>query len=153
MEKKNKSKKHSLNTVFRIVFFFIIVFYLSCSYEWQHEIQIVNNTADTIGINFSSQSYSSEIEIELIPPHTTITRGSSREEAGFDLFRSNYACAVGDTVELYRNDTLFAKWGGPLQDLPISTHSFYNKNSWEMLGRGKKSEWIAAVFTITEDDF
>jgi hypothetical protein len=156
MEKQHKLMKHFLVIVFKMSFIILITSFLlfSCKRAddaW-NELNVRNATNDTLTLNISKR-YISDVPMyyDLLP--NKIFRLSIDESiSGFDIIRANFGDKQ-DTIEIYRNDTLMVKWGGPLRSLPDSIHSFYNENSWEITNGGQKNKYVIATFTITEDDF
>lgn len=152
--------QHKLIKYFQIMAFnkYIIVFILfltvSCKRAddaW-NEIQIENSTKDTIGLNFRRLGGTPSGFEHKIFPKDKFCYARAVHASDYDLIRDNWG-RNGDTIEIFRNDTLMVKWGAPLRNLPDSIHSFYNENSWIIENGGRKDKYIIATFTITEDDF
>jgi hypothetical protein len=132
----------------------IILSFFSCkrAEDAWNEIRIMNETNDTLTLNISKKYISDIGEYFLIKPNKSIRIANATYISDFEIINSNWGDAR-DTIEIYRHDTLLAKWGAPLRNLPDSIHSFYNKNSWVIEEGGRKNKYIIATYTIGEVDF
>ena len=112
-----------------------------------NQIIICNNTVDTISFVIKKNT---RLYYPISPKENYIL--AIDDISNFEIIENNWG-KTGDTIEIYRNDTLMVKWGAPLREMPDSIHDFYNKNSWILEEGGYKNEYIIATFTITEEDF
>jgi hypothetical protein len=146
-------------------------------YESCHQVRIANSTNDTLIFSVITKHLCPSCEVAAedawkLLPDDNIHIAAQPKMSGFDLL-NDYCGSSLDTAMVYKiiDDTLnskklyvlnlynayyhvlpVVKWGGTLQDLPDSIHSFYNKNSWVFSKNPNNSKAEVITFTITEDD-
>ncbi|MFA5493017.1 MAG: hypothetical protein WC245_08775, partial [Bacteroidales bacterium] len=103
-------------------------------------------------LNLSKKYISDKGDKDTLYPNSEYLMARALYTSGFGIIEDNFGDSR-DTIEIYRNDSLLIKWGGPLQSLPDSIHSFYNRNSWIIEEGGRKDKFVLATFTIINDDF
>lgn len=116
-----------------------------------NEVRVLNSTNDTLVLNLTKKYISDIGHKDTIYPKSEYLMARALYTSGFGIIEDSFGNSR-DTIEVYRNDTLLVKWGGPLQSLPDSIHSFYNKNSWEITQGGRKNKFVIIIFTIYESD-
>lgn len=144
MEKKLISKKLFLFMGIKLLFI-IIISYSSCKREenaW-NEVRVINSTSDTLVLNLSKKYISDKGDKDTLYPNSEYLMARALYTSGFGIIEDNFGDSR-DTIEIYRNDSLLIKWGGPLQSLPDSIHSFYNRNSWIIEEGGRKDKFVLA---------
>ena len=135
-----------------IIFSLLSLFSCKRADDAWNEIRIKNSTNDTILFVIKKKGGTENgLEYSIIP-NDNYRLANATYTSDFGIIRDNWG-NKGDTIEIYRYDTLLVKWGGPLRYLPDSIHSFYNERSWVLEDGGQKNKYVIATFTITEEDF
>jgi len=157
METQKKLMKHSPFLVFKICIFILFLSILSGCFSrmddaW-NKLMINNISNDTIVLRFTKKYIMPESFSDMeFPPNKTKLLTRSLSASDFEIIKNNWGNEK-DTIEIHRYGKIYAKWGGPLLELPDSVHSFYNKNSWIISNGGRKDKYIIATFTLTDEDF
>jgi hypothetical protein len=152
METLLKLMKHFHFMVFSFAIISILLLF-SCKRQedaW-NKVIVINSTSDTLLLKLSKKHISEIGEDFIISPNNETTLAVALYTSGFGIIEDNFGDSR-DTIEIYRNDSLFVKWGGPLISLPDSIHSFYNKNSWTKAMGGNDNEYEIMKFTINATD-
>jgi hypothetical protein len=153
MEKKQLSKKLLLFMGIKLLLILLFLSNSSCKREedaW-NEVKVINTTNDTLVLNLTKKYISDFGEKNTLYPDSEFLMARALYTSGFGIIEDDFGDSR-DTIEIYRNDSLFVKWGGPLISLPDSVHSFYNKNSWTTSRGGNKNKYEIIEFAIYESD-
>ncbi len=123
-------------------------FLLSCRKYETNQNYLINNTNDTIVCSIGGGDF---FYPNQLPPQSMAVMGH-RENTVFELLeqRPNY----GDSVCIYKGDDTLI-WYAPLDHLPDSIHSFYNKTSWTIKNMGGDGVDACRMysFIVSESDF
>jgi len=153
MEKKKKSKTFLLFTGIKLLFTLLFLLNSSCKREedaW-NEVRVINSTNDTLVLNLTKKYISDFGDKYVLHSNSECLMARALYTSGFGIIEDNFG-DIRDTIEIYRNDSLLVKWGGPLQSLPDSNHNFYNKKSWTIYQGGNNNKYEIIEFTIYESD-
>jgi hypothetical protein len=117
-----------------------------------NQLIVYNFTNDSLVLQITKK-YLSEFpgSKNYLPPMHEYPLAIALHNSGMDMIRENWGKS-GDTIEIYRNDTLLVKWGGPLRTMADSINHFYNENSWTLKLGGNNNEYAISTFTITNED-
>jgi hypothetical protein len=148
-----------LNRMFMI--FCILLLTSGCltkSYDYGCGVWIVNNTNDTLYMKIGRTSINTIMSPTqfVIFPHDTLDHsedmlGGMKINEGMnpaEYFLNEKPLL--DTVLVQKNGILKAAWYYPAKSAPISDHSFFNYNSWNLVKIDKYN--AAIIFTIFESD-
>jgi hypothetical protein len=138
---------------FKIVIVLLLLF-TSCqrAADAWNEVRVKNDTDDTISIVFKRIGGTDNGRVYTVVPKEVHLLSRASYASDYEIIADAWG-REGDTAKFYRNGSLFKTWIAPLQDLPDSIHSFYNRNSWIIEEGGRKDKFVLATFTIINDDF
>ena len=156
MDKLHRLMKRFIILGFKYIALFCIVSLfngcLSRNPDAENQLVIYNSTNDSLVLQFTKKNISDipGPRYDLPPVHEfVLTTGINI--SGMSIIRENFGTS-SDTVEIYFNDTLRIKWGGPLRTMADSINHFYNENSWTLKLGGNNNEYAISTFTITKED-
>jgi hypothetical protein len=138
----------------KLLFILLFLSNSSCKREedsW-NEVKVINSSKDTLILNLTKKYISDFGDKNTLYPNSEYLMARALYKSGFGIIEDDFGDSR-DTIEIYRNDSLLIKWGGPLLSSPDSIHSFYNKNSWKIILSGDKNKYEIILFTIYESDF
>ncbi len=156
MDIKKKLKKYLENIIFKSIRIVAILLLLnSClsrSLDATNQGYIINDTEDTLYCTIFGNTNLIPSSVDYIAPHQKASLGNGQYTQFEFLYKiKNF----GDSVNVYidkNKDSCVCVWYPPLQRLPDSIHSFYNKQSWKISKGGYKDKYTVATFTIREED-
>ena len=154
----------------RILFLILIILvftaaFSSCDPDPEGSLRsncwIDNSTSDTLVLKtmWRNRPQNDTVILKLLPHDTTFFCAANAEYLGqgntynsyWEIFAS-YDQEELSPIEIYRHDTLVAKWTPPCRDMG-DTNSWYNKNSWSSVHQGRHNLQVRSTFTITEADY
>ncbi len=144
------------NKTLIIVFFVILTGCPNTNSE--HKLYIKNNTNRNLllSVKFGFEPQGSyRLDYFLSSETTTLFSEGGNHLRGDSIAMQmirEYCGRESDTIEIYCNDTLVIKWGGPLRVMPDSINHFYNEKSWKIEMGGTNNTYEIGTFTIYESD-
>ena len=143
-----KSITHSIFTMIglRFLAIFMLVFAFACGNKFKlpdvYSTQIHNNTGSRIAIRFKERiyGYNSDDTLKInvndyivaIEHFPVILKRISSDDDPYPIKKFFDGFTIVE-ISVYRNDSLKVVWSEPAIDLPVTSHSFFNYNSWEVI--------------------